>query len=441
MDYRKVLIFGQPFNDRHGGGITLTNLFRGWPRDQIAVADTGHMMHYVTTDVCNTYYQLGTEEFKWSFPFNLIQKRYPSGVKVISNNQMSSSIRSKSGIRYFLVNNLFYPVLQWFGIYNCIIKFRLSTQFKYWLSEFQPDLLYIQITTRESLLFAICLVDYLKIPVAIHFMDDWPSTIGETGLFKKLWMKKIDKELKILLKKVNLFLSISDAMSLAYKKRYGKEFIAFHNPIDTIRFSGLAKKSFGSDNVVRILYLGRIGMANKESLILFAKVVSKWNSEHLSISFEIFTPDTDSPESKMIGKWKNIKISPSVKYEIVPHLMAECDLLLLPLDFTKIGLLYAQYSIPTKASEYMLSGTPILVFAPSSTAISKFCAENNCAYCLTSTDEEEIYQAINFIIRNENYRSKWTRNAEELARTLFDARIVRNKFQSLLVGLVERGSK
>jgi len=44
-NYPKILIFGQPFNTYSGGGITLTNLFRGWPKDRIAVASTGHVLY------------------------------------------------------------------------------------------------------------------------------------------------------------------------------------------------------------------------------------------------------------------------------------------------------------------------------------------------------------------------------------------------------------
>jgi hypothetical protein len=40
MYFPKVLIFGQPFNNKHGGGITLSNLFSGWDKDKIAVAAT-----------------------------------------------------------------------------------------------------------------------------------------------------------------------------------------------------------------------------------------------------------------------------------------------------------------------------------------------------------------------------------------------------------------
>jgi len=53
--YPKVLIFGAPFNNFSGGGITLSNLFRGWPKDRIAVTSTGHVLQDVSTDVCDVF--------------------------------------------------------------------------------------------------------------------------------------------------------------------------------------------------------------------------------------------------------------------------------------------------------------------------------------------------------------------------------------------------
>jgi hypothetical protein len=36
--YPKILIIGQTFHKKDGGGITISNLFYGWPIDRLAVA-------------------------------------------------------------------------------------------------------------------------------------------------------------------------------------------------------------------------------------------------------------------------------------------------------------------------------------------------------------------------------------------------------------------
>lgn len=437
MTLPRVLIYGQPFNKKHGGGITLSNLFKGWDKDKIAVAATGHVMYDVTTDICDTYYQLGSEEFMWRFPFNLIQKKFPSGLLAFDFRPKLSSGSNQSGLRYILVNQLFYPAMEWLGLFHSASRIKLSTDFKNWLFEFKPEILYLQVSTRETILFAAELKELLRIPSAIHMMDDWPSTISKKGLFRKYWERKIDKEFRDLLNKTDLFLSISDAMSSEYLNRYNKVFKAFHNPIDTTVYCHKYDNSFRNDAIFRILYLGRIGVANKHSIFSFAESISRMRMRGRKFILDIFTPDIDALDTRKIGKLNSVRINPAVKHEMVPRLLTEYDLLLLPLDFTKNGLKYARYSIPTKASEYMISGTPILVYAPKETAIFKFCSENKCGHCLSEQSQGEIAQAIQLLVTDMEYRKKLSNNAIRIASGLFNVDIVKDNFRNLLLNLAE----
>ena len=247
MDLPKVLIFGQPFNNSHGGGITLTNLFKKWPKENIAVLADPFILNNITTDICNVYYQIGREEYRWKFPFNLYKETYSSGLIDNPDNVHKLTNQKRPGIKNILADKLLNPVLQWLGMPHCMSKISLSTKLTDWLSEFKPDILYIQVARRESILFATSLIDYLMVPSVIHMMDDWPSTISTQGRLKNYWNKKIDREFKQLLNKVDLHLSICDAMSEEYKARYGHEFIAFHNTIDLHSWTSGLKTSFKSD--------------------------------------------------------------------------------------------------------------------------------------------------------------------------------------------------
>jgi glycosyltransferase involved in cell wall biosynthesis len=436
-NYPKIFIFGAPFNSFSGGGITLSNLFKGWPKEKIAVSSTGHVLQDVSTDVCNVFYLLGRDEQRWLFPFNLFQKSFPSGLMKFDKHASSNFVGSKASIRQMLVDKIFYPVIHWIGLFHCLSEISFSQNFKKWLDDFAPDILYLQVSSREDILFALQIYDYLKIPAVIHMMDDWPSTISRNGLLKKYWKRKIDKEFRLLLDRMNLYLSISHAMSAEYRKRYNREFIPFHNPIDISKFIRVKGNKTVNENIFRIVYLGRIGVANKHSIESFANAVSKHKMDSYTVELEIFTPGVNYRESKIIGSLENVKILPPVSHEKVPALLTQYDLLLLPLDFTRQGFKYSQYSIPTKASEYMISGTPIIIFAPGETAISKFCSENECGYCITENSEKSIHEGIDFLITNTEYREKISHKAVELATKLFDANSVRKEFQQLLINIIK----
>jgi glycosyltransferase involved in cell wall biosynthesis len=320
---------------------------------------------------------------------------------------------------------------------HCISTINLSQKLKDWLLEFAPDILYLQISNRESINFAFELIDYLKIPSVIHMMDDWPSTISSKGLFKRYWQRKIDREFRQLIGKIDLHLSISEAMSEAYQSRYHTSFKVFHNPVELKEFDNKLNVKKTGLSGFRILYLGRIGTANSQSIIQFARFISKYEPDGVKVEFDIYTNDIDTSYTRKLSNLHNVNVRPSIKHDEIPLLLMSYDLLLLPLDFTKLGLAFSRYSIPTKASEYMMSGTPVLVFAPAETAISRFFATNKCGHCLSTNKLIELKESLDLLIGDKEYRLRIGGRAILIAKQMFDARVVRNNFMSLLSTLHE----
>jgi glycosyltransferase involved in cell wall biosynthesis len=439
-EFPRIIIFGQPFNNFSGGGITLTNLFKGWPKEKIAATYMGHGLINITTDVCDKYYQLGNEEHKWKFPLNLIQRKFHSGIKTVELNKEVQINSFQKGLRYKLVNKYFYPFLRWTGIFYFSKTISISERFAEWLSEFRPEILYLQVAAHEEVVFTNELINHLKIPVVIHMMDDWPTAISEKGLFKKYWSKKINKEFRSLLDNIDLYFSISDAMTNEYTKRYNKYFIPFHNPIDIDLWSPYAKKDHTiNNNHIEILYSGRIGDNGVvESIMEVAAAIDYMNDKGNKIKLHIQTPTQREDILGRLRKYKCIVFNPFVGYNQIPVIFSRADILLLANDFSMHGVKYLKYSMPTKASEYMISGTPVLVYSSGLTAISKFFSDNECGCCITIQNREEIIKAINYLVDNEDYRKKISLNAVSLAKERFEANKVRNEFQSLIINLAKK---
>ena len=436
MCFPRVLIYGQPFNNFSGGGITLTNLFKGWTIDKIAVAYIGHGLLNVTTDICNTYYQLGADEHKWVFPFNLIQRKFPSGLKSIDQKKEGPINYIQKGLRYRLVNEYFYPFLRWLGLFYIASGISISKKLKEWLNEYQPQVLYLQVSNREDVLFAKDLHDLLKIPAVIHIMDDWPSTVSKKGLFKKYWSGKTDREFRELLNRVDLHLSISDAMSVEYMKRYNKHFVPFHNPIETDTWLPYTKSNFVlNKDYITILYSGRIGIGITESLFEVASALDSINKDGLNTKLHIQTPSKESGILSQLQKYECVIINPFASLEQLPEIFSEADMLLLANDFGAKGFDYLRFSMPTKASEYMISGTPVLVYSPEETAVSEFFRQNECGFCVTKQEKNGLVSAIKYLINNEEYRKKISRNAVNIAIHRFNAKNVRKEFQGILINL------
>ena len=121
----------------------------------------------------------------------------------------------------------------------------------------------------------------------------------------------------------------------------------------------------------------------------------------------------------------------------IPEIFSNADILVLANDFSTEGLDYLKFSMPTKASEYMISGTPILVYSPEETAVSIFFSQNDCAFCVSRHDPKDLADAFKFILDNKDYREKISRNAVRFATERFDAGKVRSEFQKLICATIK----
>jgi glycosyltransferase involved in cell wall biosynthesis len=439
--YPKILILGQPFNRFSGGGITLTNLFKDWPMDKMAVISFPFMLNNCSFDSCNTNYQLGECEYHWRFPFNLYKQTFQSGIIDKSGTQTTKVNQNKAGIRQFLSEKFINPFFEWLGLTHCQSDIKISEKLQDWLSFFNPDVLYIQVSNREGILFASRLIEYLRIPSVIHMMDDWPSTISEKGLFRNFWKNKILHEFKLLLNKIDLHLSISDAMSVEYRIRYGHEFAAFHNTLDLKIWMPNKKLDLNLDkNGKTILFSGRIGTGINKSLFEVASATEILNQKDNSVKLHIQSPNIDKKTLNLLKKYKSVVINHPIEYSSIPKLYSKADILVIANDFSKKGIRYLKFSMPTKAPEYMISGTPVLVYASSETALYKLFEGNKLGHCVSMRSVHDLTDAINKLLSNIQYREELSNTAVNYAIEHFDSDKVRTKFQQLLVDLSKRNN-
>ena len=433
MDLPKLLIISQPFNNDTGGGITLSNLFLGWDREKLAVICSGYLLeNNIDTSYCSNYYQIGHKEEKWMFPFSLFKRKYHSGVVRFDHRKIQNLSFEKSKLRLKLISKYFTPLLN----YTCLVHFckrlHLSVEMINWIKEFDPDLFYIQAGGREKILFCNELNSYFKKPVVFHMMDDWPSILSELGIFGKYWEKKIDREFKVLLNNSSLLLSICEEMSLEYQARYNMTFIPFHNPVDVNIWKANQKGNYEINGSPTVLYAGRVGLGIDDSLQSIAKAIDKVNRESGSSIKFLLQVGNEPAWGKL---YDCVVVKELVDYEELPKVFSNADILILPYDFSEKAFKFIRYSMPTKASEYMISGTPIIVFAPKDTAIVKYAERYNWAEVITENSYIKVAEVIRELINNKEKRVKIAKNAVAIAEGKHDARYIREEFRKLITSV------
>lgn len=433
MPLPKVLIIGQPFNNDTGGGITLSNLFAGWDPDKLAVACSPYeLSRNIDADRCSNYYQLGTLEHRWIFPFNLVKRPYPSGPKTPNKQKKSGSAApatASPGLRQLLIDRLFIPTMEYTGLIHGAARMQLSDEFRKWVDAYGPDVLYLQASSLADVIFCREVCDYLQIPMAFHMMDDWPEVISREGPFRQYWYRRIDLALRDLLDRAEVLMSICDHMSEAYRQRYGKSFVPFHNPIELDFWKRRQRTEYELHESPVLLYAGRTGLGIDASLITVAKAVQRVN-EQLGTALRLVLQTPAKPA--WIDQYSWVEHRAQVPYETLPQVFAQADLLLLPYDFTEKSIKYIRYSMPTKASEFMASGTPILAFAPEETATAQYAAKFGWAKLVTENREDQLVKALSQLLKDRREREQIARRAAALAEERHDAAVVSREFQETI---------
>lgn len=435
----KVLIIGDSFTNAGGGGITMTNLFKGWPKDKIAVATT----HVIPSglDSCLQYYRLGYKESKRIWPLHYIQPKYESGPLLYTEEDFRPDITTHKGVRSKYnprLKKMILSVFKLLGFSFLENRFKASDEFLTWLQQYNPDVIYTQLATYELIKFTQEIKDKTNIPVAVHIMDDWPSTLNKPGIFYYYWKYKLDHELRKVFDQSDILLSICDAMSREYETRYHRSFKAFHNPIVINRWLPFSKQDWSVQGNFKIIYTGRIGTATENALMEIAKAVKQLREEGESVVFDIFTFDSKTVKAKQIQQNEGVTLINPVSHDEYPALVPKYDLAVLPMDFDEAGMRFIQYSMPTKASEYMISGTPVLVYADKRTAIAQYAMEEKWGYVVTESNRDTVKEAIRKLMKDDDLRCGLGQTAREISIKNENAESVVQNFRNEIASCLNK---
>ena len=137
-----------------------------------------------------------------------------------------------------------------------------------------------------------------------------------------------------------------------------------------------------------------------------------------------------------INNYKCVEHNSYIAYENLPQVFSAADFLVLPYDFSHKSIKYIKYSMPTKAPEYMISGTPIIIFAPAVTAIVKYADEYNWAKVITENNVIEIANAIKQLIKSKELRQQIAQNAINLAENNHNSIYVTDQFKKAILSIL-----
>lgn len=400
----RVLIWGHSFNDYSGMGITLTNLFSNWPKERIGVSAPN-----IDMELC--------EQIRPC-------KYYGCWSGFSRGNSVSNAKKS-------FVKNILKSVENKLKIRELLYRPRISVRILDGVKEFAPDIIFCSLGSLSSMKTLKLLHAQLpETPIFLYIVDDWPNTRFLDRWFVPFWRMMYEKYFISLLDVSKGYFSICKYMSDAYQKQYGKDFVPVHNPVNVRLWDSLTPQpKYGLED--SILYVGKINRETKSNLIDLCNVVEKMNHNGKKVIFDIYSPDYDDNVGCFIN-YQHCNLFPPVKHSDIPSLTKSYKYLFLTLGFSKVSIRYAMLSMPTKLSEYLASGCPILLYCPPDIALAKYVGDTDTAVMCFEKKQTLLYDKLELLLEDKEVAERVKRNAVATAR-MHESGKVRADFESAIM--------
>lgn len=416
---RVLFVTPVAFNAVTGGGITFSNLFRGWPRDRLATVHSDP--EPVAIDVCDRYYALGRDDINLVWPLSALRRG-----SVAQGGGGGAAAAAPSPLRRLALGVLGDPPPQ---------RGRMTPALERWIADFRPQVLYTILGTTGMLDLVEAVRRRFRLPTVIHIMDDWPAASYRTGLLGPLERGRMNRQLSRLFNSATECLGISSAMAEAYEARYGRPFAAFQNTIDTARWGTYARPDPVPSSPAEILYIGSIfPNAQLDSLIDCARAVAALAEAGRAVTLRIASPLGHAQQYQ-----DRLEIHPAIRIEDTIRddetffrRIAGADVLLLPVNFDEASIRFIRYSMPTKVPAYLVSGTPMLAYGPAETAQVAYARSGGWAEVVDRPAVAAVTQALARLLDDLPLRRRLVAAAAATARANHDSATVRARFQDVL---------
>lgn len=403
---RALVVSPIPFNLQAGGGVTMGNLFRGWPFDALAQVYTGNQSHDET--VCSNYYYLPARDARTAVVELLLARFWD----YLPTAQLAQVVGRLPQIADVLA----------------------------WCRAFQFDVVYARPMDEPTIYWWLprVLKRLLGIPYITHIMDDWPARYaGRQRREDRLFFKPmLAYHLQRLFADAAINAGISPEMCRAYTHRYGACFLQLHNCIDAAYWRE-THKTYPWQTEFTLVYVGAVTEDKElQSLRDIRDVVMELSAQGYPLTFKLYS----SPTWEATIRTK-LALPPLITYagyvhpDELPTMLSEADLLILPINFDERSLMYVGYSLQTKVPEYMASGTPTLVYGPRSSPNVRYALEAGWGIVIDTPDKARIRHTLIDLMRDAHARQSLGQHARELAFQNHDAAVIRPRFRRLLADI------
>ena len=299
---------------------------------------------------------------------------------------------------------------------------------------FAPDVIYFR-PVDTPILFELMekIVQVLEVPLVVHMMDDWPERLRRASAPEYV---SLSTALQKMVDKAAGHLSICDAMSVAYKERYGKDWLPIANGIEPRDFRAKdwdRREPVSAAHPFTIRYMGALAEdMTYGSVKDVALAVSSLQSEY-DVRFEIYTMNWCRPKADSeLGTLPGVFINDALTPEPYRKSLCEADTTVIAYNFDEASIAYVGLSLANKMPECFASGAPLLAYGHPQIATIDYLKKTGCAQVVDRRDLNTLRAAIIELVTQPAYCKQLSLAAREYAAQRLSKSIVEEKFRSVI---------
>ncbi len=260
-----------------------------------------------------------------------------------------------------------------------------------------------------------------RVPIFMYIMDDPAGARrpdGSQPLLYRILMPRLVRACKRVW-------GVSDGLCEYFARTYDVKCWPLLPLLDLDGFQTKgARRADRSDGSLHIVFTGAIYSAQVDAVRRLVQVVNQDSGENgdrkVDMRLTLYTSAPAGALERMGLVGQNVRHD-EVKHEDIAGVLAEADVAFLPLSFEPDMRHVVETSFPSKIAEYLAAGLPILVHAPRSSAVARYCCEHGCGLVVDEPNEAALRDALMRLGTDPALRERLSTKSLETARKNHDA--------------------
>ncbi len=276
------------------------------------------------------------------------------------------------------------------------------------------------------------------VPLIIIVHDDWVTQMRRTAILLKYFCGPL---FRIVANRASQVYTVTPYMQEMLKEKYGVtsdvQMPAAESYLPEHVSPALNEGSDGQ--CLRIIYAGTGTLATEDSLNMLMRLVMGDMLSRYSInSWELHLYIMATQEQIKALGWEHprVKFHGWVTQDELRRVLSTVDILFLPFSFHEEQRFATAQAFPTKTSDYLASGTPILILAPPYSSVVRYARQFGFAEIVDEASEEKLAQGIVNIWKSPDRRRLLHKNAQKAFMQNHYINKQRSDFQKVIARLV-----